>query len=96
MDKNMKHITSLEGFLFESNSDWKEIKGELIRDYKFKTYNDSIKFVNAVFKIAQKQNHHPQINIGYNKVTLSISDHEQGGISAKCHKFVHAVNKIEN
>lgn len=92
----MEHITSFEGFLFESNPNWKEIKGELICDYKFKTYNDSIKFVNAVFKIAQKQNHHPQINIGYNKVTLSISDHEQGGISAKCHKFVDAVNRIKN
>ena len=51
-------------------------------------------FVNQVMKIADKQNHHPDMTVHYDNVKLSITDHDKGGISEKCHKFTNAVNKI--
>jgi 4a-hydroxytetrahydrobiopterin dehydratase len=77
----------------ESNG-WSSSKEKLEKTFEFKDFNESIDFVNQVAKIAQKQNHHPDIKINYNKVKISITDHEKGGVSEKCHKLVKSINKI--
>lgn len=73
---------------------WGNSEKSLSKDFKFKNFQDSIDFVNQVAKIAEKQNHHPKISIDYDKVNVSITDHEKGSVSDKCHKFVDEVNKI--
>lgn len=74
---------------------WGSSKEKLEKTFKFKEFNDSIDFVNKVAKIAEQQNHHPNITINYNKVKISITDHEKGGVSEKCHKFIKEVNNIK-
>ena len=73
---------------------WKKVDGKLTKKYKFSDYDETIEFVNKVAKIAKKQNHHPDMEVGYDTVTLSIFDHEAKKISDKCHKFTNAVDKI--
>lgn len=79
-----------------------EVKGletstkKLSRSFEFKDFQKSIDFVIKVAKIAEKQNHHPEISIDYDKVNISITDHEKGGVSEKCHKFMDEVNKINS
>jgi 4a-hydroxytetrahydrobiopterin dehydratase len=80
--------------VINETSDWGKSKKKLERTFKFKEFNDSIDFVNKVAKIAEQQNHHPDIEINYNKVKLSITDHEKGGVSEKCYKFVKSVDKL--
>jgi 4a-hydroxytetrahydrobiopterin dehydratase len=78
------------------NSDnWKEVNNGLTKTYYFKDYKEVTLFVNGVMKIADKQNHHPDMEVYYDKVKLSITDHEEGKVSQKCHKFVDEVNKIK-
>jgi len=72
-----------------------ESKKELTRQFKFSDYEETVDFVNKVAKIAQKQNHHPDITFGYDTVRVSITDHEKGGVSEKCHKFMKEVDKIK-
>ena len=72
-----------------------ESKKELTRQFKFSDYEETMDFVNKVAKIAQKQNHHPDITFGYDTVRVSITDHEKGGVSEKCHKFMKEVDKIK-
>ena len=43
----------------------------------------SIAFVDRIAKKAQKSNHHPDIDIRFNKVTLKLSTHDEGGITEK-------------
>jgi 4a-hydroxytetrahydrobiopterin dehydratase len=74
---------------------WGTSKEKLEKTFKFKEFNDSIDFVNKVAKIAEQQNHHPDITINYNKVKISITDHEKGGVSDKCRRFVKSVNELE-
>lgn len=71
-----------------------ESKKELTRQFKFSNYKETLDFVNKVAKIAEKQNHHPDITFGYNTVKVSITDHEKGGVSNKCHKFMKEVDKL--
>jgi len=80
----------------ESNkkNTWKEVNGKLTNNYKFSNYDETVNFVNKVENIAKKQNHHPEITFGFDKVKLTITDHEKGGISDKCHKFTKEVDKL--
>lgn len=85
---------TIKRLLEESNLGWKNSSNKLSKTFKFNSFNDSIDFVNKVAKIANKQNHHPDMVIKFDKVTISITDHEKGGVSEKCHKFVKAVNEL--
>lgn len=78
----------------DESKGWGNSPDILSKEYKFENFQDAIDFINQVAKIAEKQNHHPDIQINYNKVKLSITDHEKGGVSEKCHKFVDAVDKL--
>jgi 4a-hydroxytetrahydrobiopterin dehydratase len=73
---------------------WKEVNGKLVNKYKFSNYDETVNFVNKIEKIAKKQNHHPEITFGFDTVKLTITDHEKGGVSDKCHKFTKEVNKL--
>jgi pterin-4a-carbinolamine dehydratase len=45
-------------------------------------------------QVAILQNHHPEINIHYSFVKVSITDYENGAVSEKCHGFTIAVDQI--
>jgi 4a-hydroxytetrahydrobiopterin dehydratase len=75
-------------------SEWKQINNKLVKTYKFKNYDDVMKFVNNVSQIAKKQNHHPDMLVKYDSVKLTMFDHEANDITDKCYKFTNAVDKI--
>ena len=59
-----------------------QLKGdEIYKTYKHKTFKDAIAFVNTVSDLAEEANHHPDFLIQYNKVTLTLSTHSQGGVT---------------
>jgi 4a-hydroxytetrahydrobiopterin dehydratase len=51
--------------------------------FEFKGFLESIDFVNRIAKIAEKNNHHPDIEIHWNKVTLALTTHDEGGLTEK-------------
>ena len=52
--------------------DWHIEGGELVRTFKFETFPEAIAFVNKVAGIAEESNHHPDIDIRYNRVRLAL------------------------
>ena len=78
------------------SKNWGNSNKKLERTFKFKDFNESIDFVNKVAKIAEEQQHHPDIIIKYNEVKISITDHEKGGVSNKCHKLVKSIDDMGN
>ena len=54
---------------------------ELRRTFTFKDYYASMAFVNAVAWIAHREDHHPDLAVGYSKVTVVYSTHSVGGLS---------------
>jgi 4a-hydroxytetrahydrobiopterin dehydratase len=61
---------------------WSRRGDVLTRTYQFRNFLDSISFVNRVAGLAEKANHHPDIDIRYSKVTLTLSTHDSGGITS--------------
>ncbi|MBX3324064.1 MAG: 4a-hydroxytetrahydrobiopterin dehydratase [Phycisphaeraceae bacterium] len=63
--------------------EWSEFDGQIQRTFGFPDFVESIKFVNAVADYAQRAQHHPDILIRYNKVTLTVSTHDADGVTEK-------------
>ena len=63
--------------------DWKKKGGTIMRTFQFKDFPAAIKFVNAVAKLAEQAWHHPDIDIRWNKVTLTLTTHDAGGLTEK-------------
>ncbi len=60
---------------------WSLEAKELKREFRFKDFRQAMDFVNKVAEVADKQDHHPDILISYNKVQLILSTHKIGGLS---------------
>ena len=67
-----------------SNKGWNYENGKISKLFKFDTYMDGIDFVNKIAEIAERSNHHPDINIGWCIVEISITSHDLGGVTTKC------------
>lgn len=63
--------------------DWSLIGDAIQRTYGFKDFVESMEFVNRVADLAEQHQHHPDILVRYNKVTLTISTHDAGGLTDK-------------
>lgn len=55
----------------------------LRRAYTFPDFPAAIAFVNRLVAPAEARNHHPDISLSYNRVTLSLTTHDAGGLTAK-------------
>lgn len=53
------------------------------RTWKFKDHYEAMAFVNAVAWISHQQDHHPDMQVGYNSVSVSYCTHSSGGVSMK-------------
>ncbi len=63
--------------------EWGETSGEIQRTYQFPDFKTAMSFVDGLAEYAERVQHHPDILIRYNKVTISVSTHDAGGITAK-------------
>jgi len=68
-----KHLAVLPG--------WALLSGEIVREFRFANYYESIAFVNALAFIAHAQDHHPELAVHFNRVQVRFSTHDVGGIS---------------
>jgi 4a-hydroxytetrahydrobiopterin dehydratase len=63
--------------------DWKKKRATIGRTFVFKDFPAAIKFVNAVARLAEKAWHHPDIDIRWNRVSLTLTTHDAGGLTRK-------------
>jgi 4a-hydroxytetrahydrobiopterin dehydratase len=67
--------------LAEQLTGW-QIDGEtLLKTFPFKNYYETMAFVNLVAWIAHREDHHPDLTVGYNKCQVAYSTHSVGGLS---------------
>jgi 4a-hydroxytetrahydrobiopterin dehydratase len=63
--------------------DWNPRGDVISRTFQFKDFPEAVKFVNAVARLAEQAWHHPDIDIRWNKVTLTLTTHDAGGLTQK-------------
>ena len=62
---------------------WVNHDGRLVKTFPNASFAEAIVFVNAVAHLAELANHHPDIDIRYSDITLSLVTHDEGGITKK-------------
>jgi 4a-hydroxytetrahydrobiopterin dehydratase len=60
----------------------------------FENFVDSMIFVNKVAEIAEEEQHHPDIRIVYNRVTLALTTHDAGGLTQKDFQMAQRINSL--
>jgi 4a-hydroxytetrahydrobiopterin dehydratase len=75
--------TEAAALLAQIHSDWKlaEDSKSLKRSYKFKDFYRTMSFVNAVAHIANSEDHHPDLEVGYDYCRVTFATHSIGGLS---------------
>jgi 4a-hydroxytetrahydrobiopterin dehydratase len=71
------------GTLMNEIGDWQmsDDAKAIHRSFKFKNFYETVAFVNAVAWIANQQDHHPDLEVSYNRCTVHFSTHSVGGLS---------------
>ena len=62
---------------------WKIEERLLVKTFKFRDFLAALDFVNRVGHVAEEAGHHPDIDIRYNRVRLSLTTHDAGGLTGK-------------
>lgn len=75
--------------------EWSELSGTIQRTYQFKDFVAAMAWVNKIADHAEQVQHHPDILVRYNKVTLSLSTHDAGGITQNDFDFAVAADKVK-
>ncbi|NJP06557.1 MAG: 4a-hydroxytetrahydrobiopterin dehydratase [Chloroflexaceae bacterium] len=81
-----RHLESMAGWTRE---------GDVIhKTFKLPSFPSSIAFVTQIGFLAEAANHHPDIDIRYNKVTLSLTTHDAGGLTERDFELANAADEI--
>ena len=92
IDLASRHCTPCEGGtpslsrgevdrMLERVEGWEFVDGRIDKEFRFKNFYQTMAFVNAVAWIAHRENHHPDMRVGYNTCWVSYTTHAIGGLS---------------
>ena len=72
------------------------LRGHAIRrDFEFKDFTKAMAFVNQLAEVAETMNHHPDIDIRYNKVSLALTSHDSGGVTNRDLKLAKKISEMK-
>ena len=75
---------------------WQQQDQTITRTFKFKNFVEAIAFVNQLVEPAEAAGHHPDIAISYNKVTLSLTTHDAGGLTQMDFDLAQTISELTN
>ncbi len=73
---------------------WKRNDNTIERTLQFDNFVQAMDFVNQIAEAAEAVNHHPDIHISYNKVTLVLVSHDSGGVTQRDVRMAGKINEI--
>jgi 4a-hydroxytetrahydrobiopterin dehydratase len=62
---------------------WKHLADAIHKDFTFPGFGTAIAFVNRIAELATAAGHHPDLEIHYNRVVVSLSTHDAGGVTQR-------------
>ena len=85
-------LTQLNG---DAAQGWKLIDGSLEKTYNFANFHETMAFVNALAWIAHREDHHPDLALGYSRCTVRFNTHDVNGISVSDFHCAAAVDALQ-
>lgn len=81
-----RELGALEGWRLEGD--------RIVKIYRFKTFMAGVEFVNRVAELAEEADHHPDIYISWRRVTLSLTTHDEGGLTEKDFELARRIDSL--
>ncbi len=77
-------------------SGWNEQDGKIEKTFEFSAYWDGVLFASSVARIAEEMDHHPDLLITYQKVSVKISTHDAGGLTPLDLEFARRAEELRD
>jgi 4a-hydroxytetrahydrobiopterin dehydratase len=80
----------------QSLSGWREVDGRdaIVKSFKFGDFNAAFGFMSRVAMMAERMDHHPEWSNVFNRVEITLSTHEAGGLSERDVKLAQFIDQI--
>ena len=73
---------------------WQEDKTQLRKIFTFADFKQALALVNKIGELAEKANHHPDIELSWGKVVVSLSTHSEGKVTDKDHQMAKQIDEL--
>lgn len=73
---------------------WERAGDTIVRRFTFEDFVEALAFVNRIAAPAEEMNHHPDVAIHWNEVTLTVWTHASGGLTTKDFELAHAIERL--
>ncbi len=73
---------------------WQEENNSLSKEFKFADFRSALSFVNKVGELAEKANHHPDIELSWGRVKVSLTTHSKNRITNKDHALAKEIDGV--
>lgn len=74
--------------------DWKIVNDAIQKEFVFENFIEAFGFMSRVAILAEKQNHHPEWSNVYNKVNITLTTHDAGGVTEKDLRLAESIREI--
>jgi 4a-hydroxytetrahydrobiopterin dehydratase len=74
---------------------WQEENKSLVKEFSFSDFSEALTFVNKVGELAEAANHHPDIHLGWGKVVISLTTHDEGSVTEKDRQLAKEIDEIK-
>ena len=81
-------LSRLNGWVYDPDAD------AITHDFKFKDFSEAFGFMTRVALLAQSADHHPEWRNVYNKVTITLSTHDAGGLTEKDVGLAESIDQL--
>ena len=73
---------------------WRHKGAFVTKTFEFKSFMDGIKFIDSVARVAEEQEHHPDIHIRFTTITLSVQTHSEGGVTEWDLELIESIEEM--
>lgn len=73
---------------------WREENSAIQKEFKFEDFKSALTFVNKVGELAEDMNHHPDIELGWGRVKVTLTTHSAGKVTEKDRSLAKAIDTL--
>jgi 4a-hydroxytetrahydrobiopterin dehydratase len=74
---------------------WQRAGDAIVSVQMFRDFAEAMRWVNAVAEVAERRDHHPDIAVSWNRVTLTLTTHSAGGLTARDLDLAAAIDALD-
>jgi 4a-hydroxytetrahydrobiopterin dehydratase len=75
-------------------SGWSREGGAITKDFDREDFVGSVKFVDSLVEPAEEMGHHPDVAISWSTVTVTITNHSEGGLTETDFELAHKIDSL--